>query len=104
VVSEQTRLFALVMGCSVLGSLEGVVPLYVYEKNRLRRALPNISLTGGECKSFKTIWHLHLSAIRVLEPLNCRKCKLELKPCRKCRLENGTELQLGLLAEPLPYH
>jgi len=34
-----------------------------------------------------------LSAIRVLEPLNCRKCKLELKPCRKCRLGSGTESQ-----------
>lgn len=43
--SEQTRLLALVMGCAVLWSLESVVPLYVYEKNRLRRALPNISLT-----------------------------------------------------------
>lgn len=44
--SEQTRLLALVMGCAVLWSLESVVPLYVYEKNRLRRALPNISLTA----------------------------------------------------------
>jgi hypothetical protein len=26
-----------------------------------------------------------LSTIRVLEPLNCRKCKLELKHCRKCQ-------------------
>jgi sterol desaturase/sphingolipid hydroxylase (fatty acid hydroxylase superfamily) len=43
--SEQTRLLALVMGCAVLWSLESVVPLYVYEKNRLRRALPNITLT-----------------------------------------------------------
>ncbi|HJS24868.1 MAG TPA: sterol desaturase family protein [Pyrinomonadaceae bacterium] len=38
-------MLALVMGCAVLWSLESVVPLYVYEKNRLRRALPNISLT-----------------------------------------------------------
>jgi sterol desaturase/sphingolipid hydroxylase (fatty acid hydroxylase superfamily) len=43
--SEQTRLLALVLGCGVLWSLESVVPLYVYEKNRLRRALPNITLT-----------------------------------------------------------
>ena len=43
--SEQTRLLALVTGCVVLWSLESVVPLYVYEKNRLRRALPNIALT-----------------------------------------------------------
>lgn len=43
--SEQTRLLALVMGCAFLWSLESVVPLYVYEKNRLRRALPNITLT-----------------------------------------------------------
>lgn len=42
--SEQTRLLALVMGCAVLWSLESVVPLYVFKKNRLRRALPNISL------------------------------------------------------------
>jgi hypothetical protein len=42
--SEQTRLLALVMGCAVLWSLESVVPLYVYDKNRLRRALPNITL------------------------------------------------------------
>jgi sterol desaturase/sphingolipid hydroxylase (fatty acid hydroxylase superfamily) len=44
-ISEQTRLLALVVGCAVLWSLESVVPLYVYEKNRLRRVLPNISLT-----------------------------------------------------------
>ena len=25
-----------------------------------------------------------VSTIRVLEPLNCRKCKLELKHCRRC--------------------
>src|SRR5687767_8825824 len=43
--SEQTRLLALIMGCAVLWSLESVLPLYVYEKNRLRRALPNIMLT-----------------------------------------------------------
>src|SRR6185295_17437995 len=43
--SEQTRLLALVMGCAVFWSLESVVPLYIYEKNRLRRALPNILLT-----------------------------------------------------------
>jgi len=28
-----------------------------------------------------------LSAIRVLESLNCRKCKLELKHCQKCNSE-----------------
>ena len=38
----------------------------------------------------RAIWHLHLSAIRVLEPLNCRKCKLELKPCRKCNSERNS--------------
>jgi len=43
--SEQTRLLALVMGCAVFWSLESVVPLYIYEMNRLRRALPNILLT-----------------------------------------------------------
>src|SRR5229473_171219 len=30
-----------------------------------------------------------LSTIRVLEPLNCRKCKLELKYCRKCSSEKN---------------
>ena len=30
-----------------------------------------------------------LSTIRVLEPLNCRKCKLELKHCRKCNSERN---------------
>jgi hypothetical protein len=44
-LSEQTRLLALIIGCAVLWSLESAVPLYVYEKNRLRRALPNITLT-----------------------------------------------------------
>ena len=30
-----------------------------------------------------------LSTIRVLEPLNCRKCNLELKYCRKCSSEKN---------------
>ena len=30
-----------------------------------------------------------LSTIRVLEPLNCRECKLEAKPCRKCKVESN---------------
>jgi hypothetical protein len=37
-----------------------------------------------------------LSAIRVLEPLNCRKCKLELKHCRKC---NGEKKRQSAIVE-----
>src|SRR5262245_7392678 len=43
-LSEQGRLLALIAGCAVLWSLESLVPLYRYERHRLRRALPNIGL------------------------------------------------------------
>ena len=40
--------------------------------------------------SIKTqILHPNLFYDSCLEPLNCRKCKLELKHCRKCRLETA---------------
>ena len=44
--SDQTRVLALVAGFAVLWSLESAWPLYQYEKNRWRRALPNVTLTG----------------------------------------------------------
>ena len=45
-LTDQSRLLVLVVGCAVLWSLESLMPLYVYQRNRLRRALPNIGLTG----------------------------------------------------------
>ncbi|HEV7243257.1 MAG TPA: sterol desaturase family protein [Thermoanaerobaculia bacterium] len=39
------RILVLVASCAVLWSLESVVPLYRYRKDRLRRALPNVALT-----------------------------------------------------------
>jgi sterol desaturase/sphingolipid hydroxylase (fatty acid hydroxylase superfamily) len=44
-LSDQTRVLALVAGSAVLWSLESAWPLYRYETNRWRRALPNIALT-----------------------------------------------------------
>jgi sterol desaturase/sphingolipid hydroxylase (fatty acid hydroxylase superfamily) len=43
--SDQIRLLVLVISCAVLWSAESLVPLYVFQSNRLRRALPNISLS-----------------------------------------------------------
>lgn len=40
-LSDQSRLLALIIGCAVLWSVESLLPLYKYD-NRLRRALPNI--------------------------------------------------------------
>lgn len=45
-ISDQSRLLALVLGCAVLWSVESLVPLYRYESHRLKRALPNIAFTG----------------------------------------------------------
>ncbi len=42
---DQSRLLALIIGCAVLWTVESLAPLYVYERQRLRRALPNIALT-----------------------------------------------------------
>jgi sterol desaturase/sphingolipid hydroxylase (fatty acid hydroxylase superfamily) len=44
-LSDQARLLLLVALCASLWSLESVLPLYRYRKNRLRRAFPNIVLT-----------------------------------------------------------
>ena len=40
-----SRVLLLVIGCAVLWSLESVMPLYRFRERRLRRALPNVSLT-----------------------------------------------------------
>ncbi|HKE60270.1 MAG TPA: sterol desaturase family protein [Pyrinomonadaceae bacterium] len=44
-LSDQARLFVLLALCTMLWSLESVVPLNRYRKHRLRRALPNIAFT-----------------------------------------------------------
>ena len=45
-LSDQSRLLALIVGAAVLWCIESLIPIYVYEKHRLRRALPNIALTS----------------------------------------------------------
>ena len=45
-ISDQTRLAALVLGCAILWTAESFMPLYRYEKHRVRRAWPNIALTA----------------------------------------------------------
>jgi len=45
-LSTQSRLLALIIGSTVLWTIESLLPLYRYEKHRLRRALPNIAFTG----------------------------------------------------------
>ena len=44
-LSDQSRLLALLIGAAVLWCVESLMPLYPCEKHRLRRALPNIALT-----------------------------------------------------------
>lgn len=44
-LSPQSRLLGLVLGSTVLWTIESLLPLYSYEKHRLRRALPNIAFT-----------------------------------------------------------
>ena len=44
-LSDQSRLVALIIGCAVLWTFESMLPLYRCEPRRLRRALPNIALT-----------------------------------------------------------
>src|SRR5215216_5447390 len=44
-LSDQSRLLAMIIGAAVLWCVESVVPLYDCEKHRLRRAAPNIALT-----------------------------------------------------------
>ena len=43
--SEPVRVLFLIFGCTILWSLESVVPLYRAGEDRLRRALPNVGLT-----------------------------------------------------------
>lgn len=45
-LSDQSRLLALILGCAVLWTVETWLPLYRYEPRRWRRALPNIVLTS----------------------------------------------------------
>lgn len=44
-LSAQSRLLGLIIATIVLWSIESLLPLYRYEKYRLRRALPNIAFT-----------------------------------------------------------
>jgi hypothetical protein len=43
-ISEQARLYALILLCALLWTLETVVPLYRYGRERLPHALPNVVL------------------------------------------------------------
>ena len=43
--SAQVRLLVLIISTTVLWSFESLLPLYRYDKHRLRRALPNIAFT-----------------------------------------------------------
>lgn len=45
-LSEETRLALLVLGCAILWTAESLIPLYVYDKRRIRRAWPNVALTA----------------------------------------------------------
>ena len=45
-LSDQSRLLALITGATILWCVESLVPLYSFDKHRLRRALPNIALTA----------------------------------------------------------
>jgi sterol desaturase/sphingolipid hydroxylase (fatty acid hydroxylase superfamily) len=42
--SDQARVLLLIVSCAVLWSAESLVPIYVFERPRLRRALPNVGL------------------------------------------------------------
>jgi len=44
-LSDQSRLLTLIIGCAVLWTVETWLPLYRYETRRWRRALPNVVLT-----------------------------------------------------------
>jgi RNA polymerase sigma-70 factor (ECF subfamily) len=60
-LSDQSRLLALIIGAAVLWCVESQMPLYGYEKHRLHRALPNIALTvllsGGFCGTSSRFQH-----------------------------------------------
>ena len=44
-LSPPSRLLGLIIGTTILWTIESLLPLYRYEKHRLRRALPNIAFT-----------------------------------------------------------
>lgn len=44
-LSPQSRLLGLIIGTTILWTIESLLPLYRYEKHRLRRALPNLAFT-----------------------------------------------------------
>jgi sterol desaturase/sphingolipid hydroxylase (fatty acid hydroxylase superfamily) len=44
-LSTQSRLLVFIIGSTVLWTIESLLPLYRFEKPRLRRALPNIGFT-----------------------------------------------------------
>jgi sterol desaturase/sphingolipid hydroxylase (fatty acid hydroxylase superfamily) len=43
-LSEQARLYALILACALLWTLESVIPLYRYGRDRLSHAFPNMVL------------------------------------------------------------
>src|SRR5215207_1190066 len=43
-ISEQARLYALILLCALLWALESVIPLYRYGRDRLPHAVPNVVL------------------------------------------------------------
>jgi sterol desaturase/sphingolipid hydroxylase (fatty acid hydroxylase superfamily) len=45
-LSDQSRLLALIIGATILWCVESLGPLYGYDKHRLRRAFRNIALTA----------------------------------------------------------
>jgi sterol desaturase/sphingolipid hydroxylase (fatty acid hydroxylase superfamily) len=45
--TDRTRLVLLLSACTLLASLEALVPLFKYRRGRLRRALPNLALAIG---------------------------------------------------------
>lgn len=44
-LTDQSRLLALVLLCGLLWSLESIVPLYRYQNSWVRHAIPNVALT-----------------------------------------------------------
>src|SRR5512138_1393587 len=44
-LSEPVRLFLLITLCTLLWSLESLIPLYNYKYSRTRHAVPNVALT-----------------------------------------------------------
>lgn len=46
-LSDRNRLAALLAACALLWSIEALVPLFQYQRGRLRRAVPNLMLALG---------------------------------------------------------